>query len=185
MKRLAKGVFPLVVALLLAGQIYAQPAAPSEPSPTDTPPSARLTPAQMRERAEVLSTQIRADEQHVLYLQSAARKEKDVIKLSCVNDRFVSLKAEANLFDVSRATLVPALDSDDRFVKFDAMSESAARVRKAREEADRCVGAVELGVVNALDVSAPELQDDPTKGLPFSDQPSPDVEPPGYASPYN
>ncbi|MDQ3363877.1 MAG: hypothetical protein M3680_00390 [Myxococcota bacterium] len=129
-----------------------------------------------------LQTQVRTDVRHVLHLQEMARKSKDIIKLSCVNDAYIAMKAEANMFDESRLQLEVTLASarDERFTVFTQVSTRANNVRVLREIADRCVGETDLAE-SANDYTSPEFPDDPTKGDAFD----PPIEPPGYASPYN
>lgn len=171
MKALRKFGLALAV-VLIGGQLYAQ-----------TPPavdSAAATPAEAREQVQASQAQVKEDFRHVLRLQALARREKDVIKLSCVNDSMVRIKAETNIFD-------------DKVVAFEATPEggalastlaevrsSADKVRKSREDADRCVGDTELSESEST-YRAPELIDDPTKLPPYGDV----LEPPAYASPYS
>ncbi len=193
MKRLTKTA--LFASIVVAGQLYAQPAPGPAPAadPTPADPAApaapavkkQLTPDQMKSRGIELVAQVRTDTQHVQYLQTVARREKDVIKLSCVNDKFVRLKASSNIFDNAYASLLTSLDSGDRDGKFDAVGAAALDTHKAREEADACVGTVELGDQPQSTFTSPEIIDDPTTGLPFDDLGDITVEPPGYASPYS
>jgi hypothetical protein len=46
----------------------------------------------MRLRREQIQKDIDEDHKHVLHLQALARKEKDVIKLTCINDKLVQMK---------------------------------------------------------------------------------------------
>lgn len=180
----------LLASIVVAGQLYAQPASPP-PAPTDPAapveaPKKALTAEEMKSRGVELVAQVRADGQHVQYLQGVARREKDVIKLSCVNDKFVRLKAESNVFDNAYASLLVSLDSGDREGKFTAVTNAAVSARKAREEADACVGAVEIGEQPRSSFTAPDIVDDPTVDLPFDDNyGGVMVEPPGYASPFS
>jgi hypothetical protein len=59
------------------------------------------------------------------------------------------------------------------------VTKAAGQVHEVRDEADACVGKVELDD-SASDFTGPSLLDDPTLGLPFDIE----VEPPAYASPY-
>ncbi|MBS1120187.1 MAG: hypothetical protein H6Q90_2415 [Deltaproteobacteria bacterium] len=177
MKRLEKSAL-LVSAMLIAGQLYAQPA------PAGAPPKKQRSSEDMKQSGVEFVAQVRVDTQHVQHLQSSARKEKDVIKLSCVNDKFVKLKAESNIFDAKYSEFLGAVESAAVFEKYDQLSIAATNTHKIREEADACAGKTELGAESATDVIAPEIPDDPTTGLPFDDEGGILVEPPGYASPY-
>jgi hypothetical protein len=181
MKRLETIAFVLL--LLVAGQLYAQPVAP-EPAAPATAPTAVTTATEIRAQVEKADIQVKADQQTVLYLQAVARKEKDVIKLSCVNDKMVLLKAQANLFDQSRAELTAVMETDARDGVFRSVVDTAERIRKIREEAEGCIGQPELGNEFASDFTAPAIPDDPTTGVPFDNNDSV-IEPPAYASPFN
>src|SRR5262245_25938536 len=50
-------------------------------------------------RVHQLHDQVRADARHIQHLQQIARKEKDVIKLNCVNDKLVQVKPQMNIAD--------------------------------------------------------------------------------------
>lgn len=170
MKQLKTIAFMLLLAV--ASQLYAQPA----PAP--------MSAAEIQARTAEAEVKVKTDEQKMLALQALARKEKDVIKLTCVNDKMVQLKAQANLFDQSRAELASVIDKDTRDLAFDSITQIVERIRKLREEAEACVGQPELTNEFANDFQAPPIQDDPTAGVPFDNNDTV-VEPPAYASPYN
>ena len=187
MKR-CKGALVVVLALV-TGQLYAQPADPT-PAPAAGEPAqksvAGMSAADMQASATTLETNVRVDIQHVTGLQARARSEKDVIKLSCINDKMIKLKAEANLFDQAKIQLLGSLDRDERFTAYPNLTQAADRVHKQREEADACVGRPELETDSGNSFTAPDIPDDPTAGLPFDDiTVGGTMEPPGYASPYN
>jgi hypothetical protein len=185
MKKLTKGLAFASVALLAAGQIYAQSGGKKpDDDKKDKPaqaakPASVLSAEEMNQLAQSMRGQVRKDIQRVQYLQEIARKEKDVIKLGCVNDKFIALKAEANIFDAAHTELIGRLGGDDRVSAYEATSKAAIAVHKAREEADACIGNKEMST-DSSDFRAPVLLDDPTTGMPF-DIP---VEPPGFASPF-
>jgi len=178
MKRLEKSAL-VAAAMLIAGQLYAQPA----PTGGEAPKKQRSS-EEMKSTGVELVAQLRTDIQHVQHLQSDARKERDVIKLSCINDKFVKLKAESNIFDSRYAEFLGAVETAAVFEKYEMLLAASTSTRKIREEADGCAGKTELQSESAIDVIAPELPDDPTTGLPFDDEGAVLIEPPGYASPY-
>jgi hypothetical protein len=139
-----------------------------------------LTLGEMQSRVKTLHDQVRADARHITHLQLLARKEKDVIKLNCVNDKLVQVKPAMNIADAAEAELDTARDSD-RLSIFTTISESAENVRRLREEADQCIGEpITNGFESSNTYTHPEIPDDPTKGFTGNQ-----VEPPAYASPYN
>jgi len=143
--------------------------------------AANLSPAELQARVLLLHDQTRADARHVQYLQQIARKEKDVIKLNCVNDKLVQIKPQLNLADTAESQLNGSADAS-RMAAFDSIAQAAESVRRLREEADQCIGEsiTQGGSESSNSFTAPTAPDDPTKG--FTDTP---LEPPGYASPFN
>jgi hypothetical protein len=184
MKNLTKGLLLSAVALLAAGQLYAQSAGEKTDETKDEAaeparPASTLTPDEMKQLASDMRKQVRQDIQRVQYLQAISRKEQDIIKLTCVNDKFINLKAEANIFDSAHVELLGLLETNERIGSYEATAKAAIAVHKAREEADNCVGNKELST-DSSDFTAPTLLDDPTMGLPFDIA----VEPPAFASPF-
>jgi hypothetical protein len=141
---------------------------------------ANLSLADLQARVRLLHEQTRADFRHIQHQQQVARKEKDVIKLNCVNDKLVQVKPQMNIADTGEAELESAHDAE-RAVAFETIALAAESIRRLREEADQCIGEPLIGGGDSSNsFSGPEAPDDPTKG--FGGHP---VEPPGYASPYN
>ena len=139
-----------------------------------------LSAVEVQARVQVFQEQTRGDARHIQHLQQIARKEKDVIKLNCVNDKFVQVKPEMNIVDNAAAELESATDAN-RMTIFESISTAAENVRRLREEADQCIGEpVQTGGDSSNSFTGPTAPDDPTKG--FN---GPDLEPPAYASPYN
>jgi hypothetical protein len=142
--------------------------------------NASVSLVDLQARVHLLHEQTRADSRHVQHLQQIARKEKDVIKLNCVNDKLVQLKPQLNLADLSEVELEAAGDGT-RVGIFEGIIQSAENIRRLREEADQCIGEpIAQGGDSSNSFSGPHAPDDPTKG--FN---RPEIEPPAYASPYN
>lgn len=147
----------------------------------------KLSVPEMSARAGTLETQVNEDYRHVLHLQSVARREKDVIKLNCINDKLVQMKAQMNIFGGFFSQLTAALgrpDSDERHQAFADASAAGDGVKRLRTEADVCAGEVDLKIESSALVDRPEIPDDPTAWDPSFDPDATDVEPPGYASPF-
>jgi len=146
-------------------------------------PAARLALRQneILQRTDQLDAQVRDDLQHVLHLQELSRKEKDAIKLTCVNDKLVAIKAEANIFDNSRHELQSLTGMDGFAQTYGSVVQNAETVHQIRGEADQCVGEPELAGESSNGFEHPPFPDNPTIGDPFGGT----VEPPIYASPFN
>lgn len=171
------------LALLTAVTVHAQtsPAAPAAPA---AKPARPLTLAEMKTQVGALEAQVAADATHVRQLQDLARKQKDVIKLSCVNDKLIEMKAQQNIFDDNLGGFAAAAEADSSGAQpaFTELGATAGAIHTVRQDADGCIGAPELykQESDAL-VDHPDFQDDPTTTDPFA----PETEAPGYASPFN
>lgn len=174
MKKFMNGVVFMVV---VGGQLYAQPSVPAARTGGKVPSEVEMT-----QRGADLQAQTREDLEHVQQLQSLARKDKDVIKYACVNDKLIKLKAETNIFDRAHSDLGASISTGARFALFSGLVSAAERVHKVREEADGCAGAPELNSgESGNSFTPPDLLDDPTTTNPLGDG---GLEVPSYASPY-
>lgn len=184
----------LTLALAIGtGTLSAQPAddagdtkdaAAKESEATKRKISTQLSVEDMQVQLTSTAEKVKNEARHVMHLRELARKQKDVIKLTCVNDKLIQLKAQQNIFGAVQVQLQAALTDGqgDRVELFTQVTVGAENVRKLREEADACLGEGDLSPSeSAVDVTSPDIPDDPTKSGDIFD---PGVEPPGYASPY-
>ena len=187
-----KRLFPATI-LLGAVTALAQPD-PTTTPPATTPPTAsgsasvsvsvKLSVSEMKVRSQTIIGQIQEDHRYVLALREKIRKKKDVIKLDCINDRLVQLKAQMNIADRANVSLEAALEKDTNAARdlFSQLEGTGNSVRELREQANQCIGEPELFKQEAgLDVDRPELPDDPGVMDPVAPEGAV-VEPPGYAS---
>lgn len=175
--------------LIGAVTLSAQPTdPPAEPTPDVVMPAeqqAQISPEDMETRAKELTEQTAADRARIDQLKAEARKQKDIIKLNCINDKLVQVKQLMNILDdaVSRLQIAIATQDDaERYHRYTIVTVSAEKVRGLRDEAEACIGD-ELSYLGPLDidVDSPDVVDDPTSEDPFDDFV---IEPPGYASPF-
>ena len=140
-----------------------------------------LSQAEIGVRVRTLHEQTRADARHIQHLQQIARKQKDVIKLNCVNDKLVQVKPEMNIVEAKQQELETAGDAE-RMAVFETIAQAADSLRRLREESDQCIGEpiTFSGGESSNSFTGPAAPDDPTKG--FGNHP---IEPPAYASPFN
>jgi hypothetical protein len=172
-----------VVLVLGSGTLLAQ--TPDQPGPADkTAPSTatlQIPADQMIKELPALVETSQTDAQIVLVLQIKARKEKDVIKLNCINDKLLQIRALRNALERSRSSFEGASGRlDEQQEAFTSISSHVSEIRVLREQAQVCAGEGELRTDSVGDWQGPDLPDDPGKDL-FPDG----VEQPGYASPYN
>jgi hypothetical protein len=142
------------------------------------PPPRVLSVGEMATKAAAMRAQISEDNQKVLALKEQARKLKDVIKLNCVNDKQIQVKAEMNIADAANDRLQG--NDDARQAAFTQLSTTADAIRRLREEAAACIGEPELfKQEQGGTAESPEIVDDPTQGNPFGGG---ELEPPDSAS---
>lgn len=138
----------------------------------------QLSSTEIAKRVALLDKQAEDDAMQIAHLQAVARKEKDVVKLTCVNDVLVQFKAQQNLFETARTQYDAAGATGDSFGQ---ISDAGAEMKKLRGEAEACVGVPDLYKQESdVLVTHPDFPDDPTIEDPFE----PEVEPVAYASPF-
>ena len=127
----------------------------------------KLTPQEMTVQAERLVGEMEQAQRRVIELQLLARNAKDIIKLNCVNDKFLQLKQLLNIADDAKAGLFAG--GDDRDHAFAQITLSSEKVTVLRGEAEGCVGDGEMFVGAAtLSMKKPGIVDDPTTVDPFN-----------------
>lgn len=193
MNLLAKIVLSVAVGGAGAATLYAAPASDLEMydltganvggSVTAGPTGVNVNMSfeEMQARANVIHEQIIADMRHVQHLQAVARKEKDVIKLNCVNDKLVQIKPQMNIADNAKVQLEISTPGGDRLTVFTEVTQAGDNIRRLREESDQCIGEPLLGSESSNSFTKPDVPYDPTTASPWGNP----VEPPAYASPFN
>lgn len=182
MRRFAK----IATAIVFFGTMSAV-AAPDQPQPVETQttsPGQQMSSAQMNVASAEIEVRLEEDSTGISHLQEVAKKQKDVIKLNCVNDRMVQAKAQRNIADDTRAQLNAALakNSDERFTLFQQLEATASSVKTLHEQAKACVGELELyKQESGVTVDHPPIVDDPTVTTPPIEG---TFEPPAYTSPF-
>ena len=175
-----------VLAVFGATAFAAPDVAPTASPDPNSNINTKMTAADMNVASSTIEVRMETDAQEIVRIQDIAKRQKDVIKLNCVNDRLVQVKAQRNIADELRAQLGAAIakNSDERFSLFAQLGSVSEQVKTLKEQARACIGETELlkqetsGVV----VEHPDLPDDPTLIPPLEGQP---IEPPGYASPFD
>ena len=168
MKLLGKIVLTAAVAGGAAATMHAAPA------------GATLSVDAMTAKTANIRSESELEYRHVLGLKRIANKEKDVIKLNCVNDKLVQLKAEMNILDRLQTDLVTTSGAGDPNATFAEVVSTGNSIKALREEADQCIGEAVLASESSNDYTHPQIED-----LPTSDPWGGTIEPPAYASPVN
>lgn len=179
----------MAAAIIGGGQLLAQPAggdAAKEPAAA-AQPMTEMSPQEMLAESERRIQEMQTVLTRAVAVQQVARKQKDVIRLNCVNDKLLQIKQLLNIAEAARNDLVEAVAADNGEEgqhQYSQVSISYEKVNVLREEAEACVGEelVFLGPTS-VEVDAPPVADDPTKGPPF-DLPGPPIERPDPATPF-
>lgn len=196
-----------VVAFMVAsGLVLAQDAPPADAGPPAAGPTeteVEETPADseldvpMRKKAQIsprdMATQganylakMREILKRIVELQEIARRNKDVIKLNCVNDKLLQVKQLLNIGEAASKNMEAAVsrrDEEGRYHEFGRMTIAYQQVSVLGTEAENCIGE-DLSFLGPTEVTVeePEQPDDPTA------EPTPEfpvVEPPPVASPFS
>jgi hypothetical protein len=169
----------------IGGLVVAQEARDAE---IDVPLRARaeITVEEMLAQAGKYQERMNEVLRHTVELQEVARKEKDVIKLNCVNDKLAQLKQLINIADQARANLEEAIarkpvDEEGRYHEFGRITIAQQQAQALGADAENCVGEdlTFLGPTQVT-VDEPQLPDDPS--VPVGPE-FPVVEPLPVASP--
>jgi len=192
--RVLAAVCTVSVLIFAGGLLQAQPTDPSA-TPEDLPDvslemtkQAQISPEDMRIESERLITEMKGHLERVIAVQQLARKQKDIIRLNCVNDRLLQVKKLLNIAEAARNDMVEAIatrNERDRSHQFNKVRIASEQVASLRIEAEACVGESILftGEESGVEVEGPPIVDDPTKEDPFVIT-GERVERPAYASPF-
>jgi hypothetical protein len=168
----------LVFLLLVSGLVVAQEA------DVDVPVRARaeISVEEMRTQAAKYEQGMNEILRRMVQLQEVARKEKDVIKLNCVNDKLAQLKQLMAIADQAKTNLEEAIarnDEESRYHEFGRITIAQQQAGILGGDAENCVGEdlTFLGPTQVT-VDEPALPDEPVAGPEF-----PVVEPLPIASP--
>src|SRR5262249_27128513 len=105
------------VVFVLGGTVFAArrqqpPPAPQQPAPDVDimfKQTANLTPQEMLDQSQEDMKQMQQGLSRTVQLQELARKQNDIIKLNCVNDKLVQIKAAINIAEKSMTDLHEAI----------------------------------------------------------------------------
>lgn len=144
-----------------------------------SPSSASMGPSDLLAQAGAIKSQMMADFAAVEHLQMLAHREKDVIKLNCINDKLVEMKPELNIADRFETEIQGATDIHDQRASFDSLVQAGDTVHGLRSAAEACAGERLLLTESSNEYTHPDLPDGPMETFGTT------IEPPAYASPFN
>ncbi|MCP4448942.1 MAG: hypothetical protein GY811_26955 [Myxococcales bacterium] len=170
--------------------IYAEPGAEegTETATVTNIKNAKLSNAEMQSQSSDSLEEMQDILRRIVELQQLARKQKDVIKLNCVNDKLLQVKQLLNIAEGGRTDLVEAIaqgDNDASHFQFSQITIAKEKTDVLRGEAEGCIGEelVFLGPTE-VEVNEGNVTDDPTEDDDL--EPADDIlDPPGYASPFS
>jgi hypothetical protein len=174
------------IALALIGASAAFAAVDESDINIDFRKSITLSPQETQAQAKDYYKKMQETQRRVMQLQTKAKKDKDMVKLNCVNDKLTQLRGHMVVTDQSMSTLVIDIAKGDdtaRQHEFTRISILYQKVVTLGTEAEQCIGE-DVSYVGAtrvdveIDPSIPPT--DPTQ----PDLPVPDVTRPPEASPF-
>lgn len=146
---------------------------------------ADIPAAQMATNADGYLVKMRDVLKRIVQLQGIARKQKDVIKLNCVNDKLLQVKQLVNIGEANKTNLDEAIARSDDSGRYDFYSNITIandQVQTIGAEAEQCIGQ-DLSFLGPTEttVEGGDEPDDPTTS---SDPGFPTVEPVPVSSPF-
>ena len=124
---------------------------------------------EMESSADSMLGKMRSTRKYVQNLLDAARKEKDIIKITCLNDKLTQINVSIRTFEdrmVSLRTSMKTGDSEAINHEYSILSVLNQKVDGLRLEAEACIGETE-GYLGKTEVSverpAGEAEMDPTE----------------------
>jgi hypothetical protein len=160
---------------------------PAPPADVAVPMKKRadISPADMTRQTEQYLQRMQEVFRRVVQLQEVARKQKDVIKLNCVNDKLLQIKQLMNIADAAKTNMQEAMargDEEGRYHEFGRVTIADQQISILGTEAENCIGE-DLSFLGPTEVvvEQPEEPDDPTRP---QDPIVPEVEAPPLASPF-
>lgn len=152
----------------------------------DLPKAVTLTPANTVKQAQEYAKKMGDTHRRVLGLADIAKKNRDVIKLNCVNDKLMQVKGHMKVAGDSMASLQTAVKANDdgaRAHEYTRMTILFQKVTVLGTEAESCVGED----VSYIGPTKNDVEIDPS--IPVTDPtvaplPLPEVTRPPEASPF-
>jgi hypothetical protein len=129
---------------------------------------AKVGVGEMEAKADVMIEKMRSSRKYVQNLLDAARKEKDIIKITCLNDKLTQINVSIRTFEdrsISLRTAIQTGDTEAINHEYNILSVLNQKVDGLRLKAEACIGETEgyLGKTEVT-VSRPpgEAEMDPT-----------------------
>jgi hypothetical protein len=145
-----------------------------------------LTPQETLAQSKDYYRKMQDVQKRILMLQAKAKKDKDVVKLNCVDDKLTQVRGHQVVTDQSMAALNGAITRGDdpaRLHEFTRLSILYQKVVTLGTEAEQCIGE-DVSFVGATRVDVEVDPNIPPTDPTQPDLPVPVVERPPEASPF-
>lgn len=166
MKKYA-GISMLIFVVALAGGATAQEG-PGEGAGEKKEDVSKMSDEAMIEKAEAALLKMRDVRKYVQNLLEQARKAKDIIKVTCLNDKLTQINVNIRTYEDRMQSLTNAVKIGDRAARnheFNVLVVLEQKILNLRMEAETCIGEAEgyLGKTEVV-VSIPKgmVKMDPT-----------------------
>jgi hypothetical protein len=180
--RLLMGAALLLTGSVVLGQSGPAPTPPAQVAPAPADPDVSVTgkkravisAADMVKQADALRKEMGAAHTDLVKLQESVKKQKDVIKLTCVNDKLVLVKQLLNIADSAQTNLQEAVargDEDGRYHEFARVTVAQQEVAGLQAEAKDCAGEADVSFGGNTEVG----YEGPETFIDFEEQPDFDV----------
>ncbi len=178
-----KKIIPLIAMFILLLSSIAI----SQESPKASEPEKKLSDREMLSKSQEYLKKMKNIYKEILSLLEEARKEKDVVKINCINENLTAIKALLKIAEQADVSLQEAVIKKDELVaqhEFEKVEIAYQKAKSLNQEANACAGKISMTPGETkVEVEEPKdiTERDPTE------QPKVDilvVERPPRASPY-
>jgi hypothetical protein len=148
--------------------------------------SVTLTPQETIAQSKDYYKKMQDVQKRILSLQAKAKKDKDIVKLNCVDDKLMQVRGHQVVTDQSMSSLNQAVarsDDNARLHEFTRISILYQKVTTLGTEAEQCIGD-DVSFVGATHVDVEVDPSIPAADPTQPDLPTPVVERPPEASPF-
>jgi hypothetical protein len=116
----------------------------------------------------------------------AARQEKDIVKLNCVNEKLTQIKGLLKVSELAKATAQEAMARRDESAPAELRKIDVAQDKsdKLRSEAEQCIGQLAFAVGQQTTVEVEQPKDLPSSDVTGGEPPPPTLSRPPPASRY-
>ncbi|MFW6086882.1 MAG: hypothetical protein ACODAG_06725 [Myxococcota bacterium] len=185
--RVARSLVVVLATVLAGGLAVAQQQGPEPPEPpedsegaVEVQARADLTGPEMLSKAEEVQEKGTAISRRIQSMLDQARRERDIIRVTCLNDKLTQVNANNRTLEDRVENLDSAVQADDtdrRHHEFTVVTVLAQKLNVLEQEANQCIGQdiFETGatrVVTDIDPAAPDedpsnIDEPPSVDVPF------------------